>query len=509
MTWTVEQHTSRYGNRYYTATEAETGRSVDLWSPTTILNCLAKPNIERWKLGKVARGIAANDDLRMLALSGDDEAKEAAQQALERERSAANHGTARHKVSEQVTTAADAFEIAAELRPWATRYGQLLDDHGIVIRQTEIVVVNLTHGYAGTADRFVVHDGHRRLADVKTGSAGYFDNALQLAAYANAEYAYIDGDLVPLPDDMDRETGLILHVPAEGDRADVLSLPLGEAWEAFKAACVIKRAQEANKGTIGETLPPTHRFTSLYVDWLRARLAEHHAQRPHLVAEFQAWRAHRFPGRGSMSFSTDELEECLTALCQIEATHAVPFADDYPHPHGPRLTDDQAEVLRTRIDTLPRWAQAKVAEARKQLPSIDRWRTVDAETFEAQTLAPLESEAASILTAVLDLRSQAGDACTALALAFTAEPMTEWGWDEFNVFGALVEAYLDGLLLVDGDQVVIVPTVVDRLIDKHGSKSDVTKRIRARVDELGITKAVPRALSECAQDPILVALAAA
>ena len=512
MTWTVEQITARGGSRFYRATNTETGEMKDLWSVTTVTKVMPAPALERWKFGQIAAGIATNDDLRLLAISGDDEAKEAAYQALERQRSAANRGTAIHKVSETVTCAADAFNVAAELRPVMERYGRMLDEHGIVIRQTEIVLLNFTHGYAGTADRLCVHPTLGRVVgDLKSGKVGFFEQAMQLAALANADHAYVNGELIPVPADINRDTGLIFHVPEDGETADVWAMPLPSAWEAFTHCAALKHllAAEDNKGQVGEKLEPVRRFADNYVDWIRSRLAEHAAEHPGIVSQFNAWRLMAFGDRSVDSYTTDELEACLTALCDLEAREQLPFPSvEYPHPHGPRLTTNRIAELEQRIADLPAWCLAAVADHMAKLPSLDQWRIVDAEQFEA-VLTEAESQRDSLQTSIRELAGGLPlDGWDQLVAHLELGPVASWSWTDFDIAARVVDALTEGWLTVTGDGIEILPTIVDRLVDKHGSKADATKAIRARVAELGLDLPVPRSLGDCCTDPVLVALAA-
>jgi hypothetical protein len=526
MTWTCEQITNpRGGARVYRVTwHGETatilgghtvapGEARDLPSVTTVNKVMPAPALERWKLGQVAAGIAHNEDLRRLAASGEDEAKDAAYQALDRQKQKANIGTATHKLSEKVTTAADAFEVAAEFRPTMERFGQMLDDHAIVVKQTELVLVNLTVGYAGTADRLVTHpDLGRAVADLKTGKVAYFEQAMQLAALANAEYAFVAGHgLVPMPA-INSERGLVLHLPEDGDTADVWALDLVDAWAAFQAACTIKHltSRDENKGSVGEKLTATHRFDDLTRTWLRDRLVHLQSQHPSAFAELRtAWVGSGLPTlKDEPEMTGDTLEAVCTLLYRFEAQHQLPFPDDYPHPHGPRIGPHAAEEIVARIDALPAWARGQVNDERSKLPALAMWRVTDAEEFD-QVLVGAESAAASLADSVTALSTDVPDlAWSLIADHFAPTSVGEWGWTEFEVASRLVEAMAAGFITATEDGWKILPTIVDRLADLHGSKADATKAIRARVAELGLDLTVPRGIADCCTDPVLVALAA-
>lgn len=497
MTWTIEQHTARGGARYYTATNTETGEMRDLWSPTTVLNEAAKPAIDLWKQRMVAIGVTARADLREMILTDDEGTqKEAVQQALEAGKQAANRGTARHAVAEKISTVADAFEVAGELKDWATRYGTLLDDHAIEIKMREVVLVNLTLGYAGTCDALLRYLGVRRVGDVKTGSAGWFDQAMQLAAYANAEYAFIDGQLVPLPDDLDTETGLILHVPVEdGADASVIAMPLADAWTAFKALLVVKQVKPRSS-YVGEVIEPTVDRRADYRTWLRDRCGWLGTKHPGALDEFAAWRNNNMPPADDMTL--DQLEQCLTALSTIEAGHEIEFPHDgYPHPKGPRIAEWQVAEIRARIDALPKSLRVEVNDQLTRLPAIKMFRHDELGELE-QLLGPAEAARDAIRDMVADL------AHVEVSVAVLGTPASEWGYPEVLLAADIAQAVDDQLLVIDGDQIVPCDDVEDRLVTIHGSKSDVRKYVATRTDD----RPIPRAVADLVRDPVLVALAA-
>lgn len=492
----------RGGGRYYTALNTQTGETRDLWSPTTVINEAAKPNIDRWKQRMVAIGICARADLReMIATDDEDAQKEAVQQALEAGKQAANRGTARHAVAERISTAADAFEVAGALRPWAERFGRLLDEHGIEIKQREIVLVNLSAGFAGTCDILARYLGRRIVGDIKTGSAGWFDQAMQLAAYANAEYAFVDGELVPLPADIDRDTGYVLHVPVDdAEDAQLLALPLADAWEAFKALLTVKQVKP-KRSYVAEVVEPTVDRRGDYRDWLRERCGWLGVNFPTALDEFAAWRTNNMPAADDMTL--DQLEQCLTALCTIEAAHQIEFPHDgYPHPKGPRLADWQVADVRSRIDALPKPLRVEVNEQLTKLPALNMWRVDEMNELE-QLLGPAESAAVAIADMVKDLATYGvalGDFLP-VAEKIVGTPVADWGYPEALIAADIAQAIADGVLADDGQP---VDDVEERLVAIHGSKSAVRQHVVARADD----RPVPRAVADLCADSLLVALAA-
>ena len=110
--------------------------------------------------------------------------------ATEERDKAAKLGTAVHDAAASNVAVADAPE---ELR---ARLGQFYDWTAASEAQiiaSEFQVFNLAAGYAGTVDALVrFPSGQTWLVDYKTGKGVYGDHALQLSAYAHAEFAGSD-----------------------------------------------------------------------------------------------------------------------------------------------------------------------------------------------------------------------------------------------------------------------------------------------------------------------------
>jgi hypothetical protein len=103
---------------------------------------------------------------------------------------------------------------------------------------SEATVFSRRHGYAGTLDAICVLDGTLTLLDVKTGKSVYPEVALQLAAYAHA-------DFVGHPDGTERRlppvaAGAALHLRPGG--YELVPVPIGEqVLAAFLAALEVFR----------------------------------------------------------------------------------------------------------------------------------------------------------------------------------------------------------------------------------------------------------------------------
>jgi hypothetical protein len=89
------------------------------------------------------------------------------------------------------------------------------------------------HGYAGTLDAIVRIAGETWLLDYKTSKGVYPETALQLAAYANADFIGRPGDPIRYGIPVIEQYGVV-HIRPEG--AELVPMDVGGAFEAFLAA---------------------------------------------------------------------------------------------------------------------------------------------------------------------------------------------------------------------------------------------------------------------------------
>src|SRR5690606_21975380 len=158
---------------------------------------------------------------------------------------AANTGTALHRILERVDcgelTLAEVPELFADV---VERYRSALDAAGVEVVADATGRIHVPDGLAeplaGMADRHVIVGGQRYIADIKTGSgidygAGGF--AVQLAIYAHATslYDYVT-ETHAEPPPLDRERGLIIHVPAAGGDVTLHWLDIAAGREALDHA---------------------------------------------------------------------------------------------------------------------------------------------------------------------------------------------------------------------------------------------------------------------------------
>lgn len=165
---------------------------------TTILDGgIPKPALVGWGIRSVA-DYAVNrwDELAELPLT---ERLKVLKNAPYAERdAAANRGTEVHALAELLLHG-QTVEIPDELAGHVDAYVRFLDEWEPTVVASEIVVYNLTVGYAGSLDMIVDVGGVRVLADIKTNKTGiYPETALQLAGYRYAE-KYLDHNGDPQP----------------------------------------------------------------------------------------------------------------------------------------------------------------------------------------------------------------------------------------------------------------------------------------------------------------------
>lgn len=117
---------------------------------------------------------------------------------------------------------------------------------------TEKVVGSYRYGYAGTFDLVAdVADGRRILFDYKTSSGIYPETAMQLCAYAMADY-FVADDKTEIPMS---EVGIqeIKAVHLRADGYDVRPLEFSErVFKCFLSGLHIARASEDMDGWVGE-----------------------------------------------------------------------------------------------------------------------------------------------------------------------------------------------------------------------------------------------------------------
>lgn len=144
--------------------------------------------------------------------------------------------------------------VPAELMADLAAYMRVLKAAGITRppEWVERIIVNPTVDCAGTIDRIAWAGGKLpQIADLKTQKSvdfGWLEIAIQLAEYANATHMWDDDNsvLVPMPE-VDKETGLVFHLPVGSATCTIYEIDLVAGWEAAQLAHRVRETRKASK----------------------------------------------------------------------------------------------------------------------------------------------------------------------------------------------------------------------------------------------------------------------
>ncbi len=167
---------------------------------TSVLNMLPKPFLQYWR-GKVVAEFAADNVGTLVQMLLDAEsardkdlARKAAvdwiKNAPQRDTSrSAEDGTAVHDLCERIAQGIPTGPIHPDYQPYVDRFKRFLDEYQPEYVYIEDTVWNDTYGYAGSFDAIAKIQGEVVILDLKTTRSGvHSEVALQMAAYANADY---------------------------------------------------------------------------------------------------------------------------------------------------------------------------------------------------------------------------------------------------------------------------------------------------------------------------------
>lgn len=204
------RNTASDGSRTYTVPDGD-GGTVDLPSVTTITGILDKSGpIKWWAAGLVANHALDNLDYYKKQLEKSDREKvwkELRKSFTKKTEAAMSRGTDVHSIIEDLILG-KTVDIDPASLPYVNAFRRFVEDHpSSEFEATELVVFNLTHGYAGTCDALMRSGGRVGALDWKSRQAKkvkdvyvYEGERLQVAAYANAEFFVApDGSVKPFP----------------------------------------------------------------------------------------------------------------------------------------------------------------------------------------------------------------------------------------------------------------------------------------------------------------------
>ena len=218
---------------------------------TLIGSGMPKPALPYWSARVVAEYVADN----YIALDGliakdrEDAVKHLKMVPWTERDKAAARGTDIHAIAETIIHGGES-EVATEIADYVNGYVKWLDQWDVEPVLTEKVCANRTHWYAGTFDAILKFNdgplkGKTYLCDWKTSTNVYGEMAMQLVAYANADF-YLDNDGSEKP--MPAIDGLaIVHITPNGTTVhEVIDKDL--AWQSFLTVIQLANQMEIIEG---------------------------------------------------------------------------------------------------------------------------------------------------------------------------------------------------------------------------------------------------------------------
>jgi len=261
----------------YLLPDPVTGKEKAWTRATTVARTLADEyHLTLWKMRQVAKGMALRPDLVAGAAAADPESdkstlNEIAEKAMERagSSSGATMGTALHNFTHRLDRG-EAFgslgappPLDADLR----EYQATLKRHRLKVdrRYVERIVVLPDLGIAGQFDRLYgqppgeTKAKPRAVGDLKTAkpddngalsSLSMFEIAIQLAIYANAPLIWDPAtqSYEPMPADVCKDRGLVLHLPVGKAHGQLYGVNLIDGWVWAQLAVQVRAARTAGKG---------------------------------------------------------------------------------------------------------------------------------------------------------------------------------------------------------------------------------------------------------------------
>jgi len=212
-------------------TTIDDARRMNLFpSVTSILNILAKPGLETWKLNQVA--LASLRTPKQMSEPEGYWCRRVRSAAFDQVDRAADLGSAIHEALEQ---AMDGRPYNDDLKVYVEPVMKWKESTGIDIVEREIQVVNLEHGFAGTADvLFKYGTCGIGILDYKTRKtkpgvevSAYDAQAMQLASYSATYWG---------EENIHRVVGANVFISStEPGRIEVVKHEkFGRHWDAFK-----------------------------------------------------------------------------------------------------------------------------------------------------------------------------------------------------------------------------------------------------------------------------------
>jgi hypothetical protein len=250
--FTIHQEAPKDRWGRYKITDPVSGKDRGYTRVTTIAKTMDdQGSLADWKTRMAITGLVKRPDLLAQASTNLDDRQRLnrlAQDAIEAAggHGRANLGTALHAITEQLDLGMTP-QILPNLQPDIDAYLNAVAGADITMHREyiEVLLINDEYEYAGTADRIItLPDGRMVIFDLKTGtdlSYAYGSIAVQLAAYANAEWVYNwrTGQRDPMPP-IDKTVGIICHLPAGEARCEFYTVDLTAGYEALKMSFEVR-----------------------------------------------------------------------------------------------------------------------------------------------------------------------------------------------------------------------------------------------------------------------------
>ena len=226
-------------------------------SVTTVIKVLDKSGpLVGWAKRETAACAVRNLDMlvRMREAGGDAAAVNWLKAIPDYQRdSAADMGSRVHRLAEQLARGIEP-EVSDAEAPFVASYRAFLAAYRPRFLAVEEMVVSLRHGYGGTLDALAVIGGERWLLDVKTGAGVYPETALQLAAYAAADFIGRPG--VSRRFRLARATRFgVIHVRPEGARLVEFHVDRRTLAAFLEARRLFGWQQGQGRSVVGGTVP--------------------------------------------------------------------------------------------------------------------------------------------------------------------------------------------------------------------------------------------------------------
>ena len=204
-----------------------------------------------WKQRMTTRGLALREDLYRSAQANTEDPKElsriaAAAASAGGSDDKANLGTAIHGWTEDLDRGVPSPAVPAEYVADVMAYEFATQDMEHLAIERFCVLDG--HKIAGTPDRISTFEGDTYIVDLKTGSIDYPGKmAMQLAVYAHSLFYNPDNTREHLPH-VNRERGIIIHLPAGSGVATLHWIDIAAGWRAVEDLVRPVKAWRSLKG---------------------------------------------------------------------------------------------------------------------------------------------------------------------------------------------------------------------------------------------------------------------